>query len=62
MLSSLLWFGGIGLFFFFMMRFGCGSHVMGHGKHGHGGGESSDDGKEPRADTIGADQGIHHHG
>lgn len=23
------------LFFFFMMRFGCGAHIMGHGHHGH---------------------------
>ena len=29
-LYFLLW----GVFFFMMMRFGCGAHIMGHG-HGH---------------------------
>ena len=29
-LYFLLW----GAFFFMMMRFGCGAHIMGHG-HGH---------------------------
>jgi YHS domain-containing protein len=32
-IESLLWFGLIGLAFFFMMRGGCGAHVMGHGHH-----------------------------
>ena len=32
-MSTLLWFLIIGGLFFLMMRFGCGSHVMGHG-HG----------------------------
>jgi YHS domain-containing protein len=30
-----LYFLVIGALFFFMMRFGCGSHVMGHGHHHH---------------------------
>jgi YHS domain-containing protein len=30
-IESLLWFGLFGLAFFFMMRGGCGAHVMGHG-------------------------------
>ena len=34
-MTSLLWFGLIAVFFFLMMRGGCGSHVMGHG-HQHG--------------------------
>lgn len=33
-MTSLLWFGLIALFFFLMMRGGCGAHVMGHG-HQH---------------------------
>lgn len=33
-LYFLLW----GAFFFVMMRFGCGAHIMGHG-HRHGGNE-----------------------
>ena len=37
-LLSLLLFGGL---FFFMMRFGCGAHVM-HGGHGHGHGTKTD--------------------
>lgn len=37
-MSSLLWFGLIAVFFFLMMRGGCGSHVMGHGH-----GQSHDD-------------------
>ena len=38
-LFSLLVFA---LFFYFMMRFGCGAHMV-HGKHEHGGKEGSDD-------------------
>lgn len=34
--SSLLWIVIWGVLFFFMMRFGCGSHIGGHGG-GHGG-------------------------
>ena len=34
-LYFLLW----GAFFFMMMRFGCGAHIMGHG-HGHRHGEN----------------------
>jgi hypothetical protein len=34
-LSSVLYFLVWALAFFVMMRFGCGSHVMGHGHH-HG--------------------------
>ena len=34
-LYFLLWAG----VFFFMMRFGCGAHIMGHGHH-HGGKEA----------------------
>lgn len=34
-LQSLLWFGLIAIFFFLMMRGGCGSHVMGHGHGRH---------------------------
>jgi YHS domain-containing protein len=34
-LESLLWYGLIALAFFFMMRGGCGAHVMGHGHGRH---------------------------
>jgi YHS domain-containing protein len=32
-MQGLIWFLAIGLFFYFMMRFGCGAHMV----HGHGG-------------------------
>jgi YHS domain-containing protein len=44
--SLLLW----GALFFFMMRFGCGAHIMGgHGHGGHGGSEpgAGSENKEP---------------
>ncbi len=35
-MSTLVYFLIWGAFFFFMMRFGCGAHIMGHGKsHSH---------------------------
>ena len=38
-LYFLLW----GAFFFLMMRFGCGAHIMGHGHgHRHGGNRQDD--------------------
>jgi YHS domain-containing protein len=43
-LSSFLLFA---LFFYFMMRFGCGAHMM-HGHHGH----SKKDKKPPTIDPI----------
>jgi YHS domain-containing protein len=44
----LLWAGVI----FFMMRFGCGAHVMGHG-HGHGGaGHEGDAAGKPPAKAV----------
>lgn len=37
-LKSLVWILVWGGLFFFMMRFGCGAHIGGHGSHGgHGG-------------------------
>ena len=36
-MQSLVYFLLFGGLFLLMMRFGCGSHVMGHGGHGHGG-------------------------
>lgn len=41
-MESVLWFLIIGALFFFMMRFGCGSHMGGHG--GHGGHEEGHEG------------------
>ena len=40
-MGTLLYIALWGAFIFFMMRFGCGAHVMGHGHGGHG---SSTDG------------------
>jgi YHS domain-containing protein len=34
MSQTILWFLIWGALIFFMMRFGCGAHVMGHGSHG----------------------------
>ena len=34
-MGTLLYFAVFAGFFFLMMRFGCGSHVMGHGHGGH---------------------------
>ncbi|MDA8051890.1 MAG: YHS domain-containing protein [Rhodospirillales bacterium] len=47
MITTLLWFGLIALFFFMMMRGGCGAHVMGHGRHQH----DSDTGSMPRSSS-----------
>ena len=35
MSQTILWFLIWGVLIFFMMRFGCGAHVMGHRHHGH---------------------------
>ena len=43
LLSILVW-GGL---FFFMMRFGCGAHMMGGHGHGHHGGHSDGETKDP---------------
>lgn len=43
-LLSLLMFAG---FFYFMMRFGCGAHMV----HGHGGHAGHNRGAEPGSDT-----------
>ena len=45
-LYFLLW----GAFFFMMMRFGCGAHIMGHG-HGHCHGENKPDDASSNSDT-----------
>ena len=47
----LLWAG----LFLVMMRFGCGSHVMGHGHHGHGGAGGPRDGGD-RPGTVATPQ------
>ena len=53
-LYFLLW----GAFFFMMMRFGCGAHIMGHGHgHRHGGTKpddatSNDDPNFPRSTEV----------
>lgn len=35
-METLLWFAPWAGLFFVMMRFGCGSHIMGHGHGQHG--------------------------
>ena len=53
-LYFLLW----GVFFFVMMRYGCGAHIMGHGHgHRHGGNKpddasSSSDPNFPRSTEV----------
>lgn len=42
-MEGLLWLLVWGAFFYFMMRFGCGSHMV-HGGHGKHGGHGSDGG------------------
>lgn len=50
-MESVLWFLVIGALFFFMMRYGCGAHMGGHGggcgggHEGHGGMEGPGSGK-----------------
>lgn len=45
-MEGLLWLLGFGLLFYFMMRYGCGAHMV-HGRHGghesHGGGGDEKD-------------------
>jgi len=41
-MESIIWFLITGALFFFMMKFGCGSHMGGHGGHEGHGGDSSD--------------------
>jgi YHS domain-containing protein len=45
-MEGVLWLLGYALLFYFMMRFGCGSHMVhGHGGHGgHGGGDERSSG------------------
>ena len=50
-MGTLLYFAVFAGLFFVMMRFGCGSHVMGHGHgehEGHGGDASADAVKDQR--------------
>ncbi len=43
-METLLWFAFWGGLIFFMMRFGCGAHVMGHGHGQHDGKDTSTSG------------------
>lgn len=45
-MGTLLWFAIWAGLFFLMMRFGCGSHVMGHGHSHHGGEDASKSGEQ----------------
>jgi len=35
-MEALIYFAVWAVFIFLMMRFGCGAHIMGHGRHDHG--------------------------
>jgi YHS domain-containing protein len=50
-MDSLIYFLVVAGLFFFMMRFGCGAHVMGHG-HRHGGHSGHDNQQNPPARTT----------
>lgn len=47
-MGTLLYFALFAGFFFLMMRFGCGAHVMGHGGHTHHGEEETRDERHHR--------------
>jgi YHS domain-containing protein len=47
-MGTLLYFLVLAGFFFLMMRFGCGAHVMGHGDHRAHRGGGAPDWHEPR--------------
>lgn len=61
-MEGLLWFLILGGLFYFMMRYGCGAHMVhGHGEHGghagHGG--ADDEHTDPVCGmTVAADQGY----
>jgi len=58
-MEGLLWFLILGGLFYFMMRYGCGAHMVhghdGHAGHGSGEGEHSD---PVCGMTVAADQGY----
>ena len=45
-MQSLIYFLVVAGLFLFMMRFGCGAHVMGHGRHHGRSGRSNDEGQQ----------------
>jgi YHS domain-containing protein len=47
-MQTLLWFAFWAGLFFIMMRFGCGAHVMGHGRRGGHGDAAARDGQKVR--------------
>ena len=56
-MEALIYFALWAVFIFLMMRFGCGAHVMGHGRHGGHGGRAHTGGTEnltwvPPARTV----------
>lgn len=60
-MDGLLWFLVIGGLFYFMMRFGCGAHMV-HGEGGHGGhagyGDAGEQTDPVCGMTLAADQGY----
>lgn len=44
-METVLYFIALAALFFLMMRFGCGAHVMGHGRHGRHGKDTAPEGR-----------------
>lgn len=57
-MEGVLWLLGYALLFYFMMRFGCGSHMVhGHGGHGGHSGRQEREQESPHAGQGSARQG-----
>lgn len=56
-LGNILYFLLLAGLFFFMMRFGCGAHVMGHG-HQHGATDSNDRPGDSKLHSVPPDRAI----
>ncbi len=56
-LGNILYFLLLAGLFFFMMRFGCGAHIMGHG-HSHGANSSNQRGDNGDLRWIAPDQAV----
>jgi YHS domain-containing protein len=56
-MEGLLWLLGLAVLFYFMMRYGCGAHMVhGHGHGGHEGRGAAGGGKDPVCGMqVGAD-------
>ena len=56
-LGNILYYLLLAAMFFFMMRFGCGAHIMGHGHH-HGETGSDDHGDDGNVRWIPPDRAV----